>query len=209
MDLVLRKGDTVPLEVLAIDSDGNSKTGLTVNYTVYKSSDNSVIDSGTLTEVGTSGIYKKVISLGLGQFRVVYDSTGYTNDVDNIIINKQILGVAATAGVWNEEEKKKLLEEIKEVKSNIKELLKPENLKQLEDSINNKLLRISLYVDRILLKVDKMKEDDSSGQLKEMLGGLKDIINQVKNESELQSRLLIAQADMKTLGDFMDKGDEK
>ena len=60
------------LETMLVDKEGVGIPDLVVTYSVSKSSDNSIIESGTLPSIG-DGVYQKPITLTvLGQYRVFY-----------------------------------------------------------------------------------------------------------------------------------------
>jgi hypothetical protein len=83
-----------------IDKNGSFKSGLTVTYKIYKSIDNSLISSGTLVEVGSSGIYQfSYLFTVLGQYRLeYYTPTKYENGIEMIEIQDnqlaRILGLS-------------------------------------------------------------------------------------------------------------------
>jgi hypothetical protein len=83
----INKGSQYYLEILVTDQLGDAVTGLTVTYKVIKSSDNSLVDSGTLTDVG-DGIYQdSYVFNNLGQYRIVYFTpTHYSNEVETIVV---------------------------------------------------------------------------------------------------------------------------
>lgn len=76
------------LELLVTDLNGDSVSGLTVNYVIKKSSDNSTFAFGTMTDLGT-GVYKTSTSFttaGL-QYRVIYTTpSGYSNEIESLLI---------------------------------------------------------------------------------------------------------------------------
>lgn len=87
--LLTRKGDPMP--------------GLAVLYEIRRSSDEVVMESGNLVDVGT-GVYKKAVVLhDAGQFRVQYDAPdGYDDSIESIMVS-QAPGVSEIVeGVWNE-----------------------------------------------------------------------------------------------------------
>lgn len=81
------KDETYYLEVITIDENGSGKSGLTVQYKVYKSSDGFLIDSGTLTDIG-GGLYKKAVTFGnLGQHLVQYlTPSGYEDIIEHVTV---------------------------------------------------------------------------------------------------------------------------
>jgi hypothetical protein len=82
------KDITYYLELTLIDSKGDFVTGQTVTYNVYKSSDESLFDSGTLSEIGTSGVYKaSIVFTEARQYRVEYTTpTKYENAIEEILV---------------------------------------------------------------------------------------------------------------------------
>lgn len=90
------KGNLYYLELFVTDQNGDPVTGLTTSYTIYKSSDNSLVGSGSLTDVG-NGVYQKSYTFNtIGQFRVVYTSpTTYTDEIETIlVVDTQVLATA-------------------------------------------------------------------------------------------------------------------
>lgn len=60
-------------ELLVTDELGNFASGLTINYNIYRSSDNILITFGTMIEVGVSGIYQFAYTfINSGQYRIEY-----------------------------------------------------------------------------------------------------------------------------------------
>jgi hypothetical protein len=82
------------IEISVIDRRGAFKSGLTVTYNVYKSSDNSLVQSGTMTEVGTSGIYQATITFTEAtQFRAEYTTPiSYENIIETILVEEVSIG---------------------------------------------------------------------------------------------------------------------
>jgi len=76
---------TYYLELFITDVSGNPKTGLNAIYSIYKSSDDSLVQSGSLIDVG-SGIYKtSYIFNTLGQYYIIYTTPeGYTDEIENV-----------------------------------------------------------------------------------------------------------------------------
>lgn len=75
------------LELFITDLSGNPKTSLTATYSIYKSLDDSLIESGSLIDIG-NGIYKKpYIFTELGQYYILYTvPDGYTDEVESILV---------------------------------------------------------------------------------------------------------------------------
>jgi len=81
------KDTTYYLETLVLDSNGDPITSLSVTYEVFRSSDNTSIDSGSLTHVG-AGVYQSSYLFNtVGQYRVLYITpTQYTNDIETVLV---------------------------------------------------------------------------------------------------------------------------
>lgn len=81
------KNTTHYLEVIVTNTSGEGVTGLTINYTIYKSGDNSTVETGALNEIG-NGVYKKdILIVNTGQYRVIYDTpTGYEDKLETLLI---------------------------------------------------------------------------------------------------------------------------
>lgn len=75
------------LEIFVTDSHGDPVTGLTISYQIYKSLDNSLIDSGSMIEIG-NGIYQKAYTFtAKGQYRIIYITPyDYTNEIEGIMV---------------------------------------------------------------------------------------------------------------------------
>lgn len=84
------KDITYYLELALIDKHGNFVTGNTVTYKVYKSSDESLFDSGTLTEIGVTGVYKNpIVFTATGQYRAEYTTpVKYDNVIETFLIEE-------------------------------------------------------------------------------------------------------------------------
>jgi hypothetical protein len=66
------KKTTYHLELFVTDVIGNSVTGLNIDYVIYKCSNNSVIQSGSLNDLD-NGVYHDSYTFNeLGQFRIIY-----------------------------------------------------------------------------------------------------------------------------------------
>jgi hypothetical protein len=92
------------LDLSIIDEVGNFVSGLTIDYEIRKSSDNSLVDSGIMTEVGDLYVISYTF-LEVGQYRILYFTPeGYENGSEEILVSS-ILDTALT-----EEEHNKLME---------------------------------------------------------------------------------------------------
>lgn len=85
------KNQTYYLEIIITDVHGDPVSGKTINYEIRNSSDNSLFDSGTLSEIGTTGIYNKsVIFTAIGQYRVYYQTPFKFDDaIEGILVIEQ------------------------------------------------------------------------------------------------------------------------
>lgn len=79
------------LEAMVTDVNGYGVTGLTVSYTIYKSSTNTIIESGTMNDIG-GGVYQKQITLAdLGQYRVLYNTPHrYADSIVTLLVVEEI-----------------------------------------------------------------------------------------------------------------------
>ncbi len=78
------------MEMLVTDGAGAPVTGLSVNYAIYKSTDNSLVDSGSLTDVG-NGMYQGSYSFTLtGQYRILYlPPSNYSDEVETVLVEEE------------------------------------------------------------------------------------------------------------------------
>ena len=78
------------LQLFVTDLNGDPKIGLTTTFTIYKSSDNSVITSGSLTDIG-NGVYQSSYTFStLEQYYILYTTpSGYTNGIESIIVEEE------------------------------------------------------------------------------------------------------------------------
>ena len=83
----IEKNTTYYLEILVTDKKGDPVTGLSLTYGIYKSLDNSLVTSGSLTDVG-NGMYQASYSFDtVGQYRVLYTTPQtYSNEVETILV---------------------------------------------------------------------------------------------------------------------------
>ncbi len=85
------KNNVYYFEVLVTNDTGNFVSGLTINYSIYKSSDNGLITSGIMVEVGTSGVYQFPYTFIIsGQYRIEYYPTNleYPKTGETVIIEE-------------------------------------------------------------------------------------------------------------------------
>jgi hypothetical protein len=77
-------------DVSLIDTLGNFVSGEIVTYKVYLSSTNDLIISDTMTEIGSSGIYRAEITFAnSGQYRIeYYTPVQFKNGVETIIVEE-------------------------------------------------------------------------------------------------------------------------
>jgi hypothetical protein len=78
------------LIIFITDNLGNGKTGLSVTYKIYKSSDNSLITTSSLIDSG-NGIYKGTYTfINIDHYYIVYETpNGYTDEIEaiNVILD--------------------------------------------------------------------------------------------------------------------------
>lgn len=115
------KDTTYTIELFVIEVTGEPSTGLTTSYIVYKSSDNSIVDSGSLTEIG-DGIYTSSYLFDtLGQYRIVYNTpSGYTDEIESIFVvteSAKNSDMLRTLGL--SDENKKILDTVHDANGNI------------------------------------------------------------------------------------------
>lgn len=84
------KGQNFYLEIFITKIDGSFATGLVVNYSIYNSATNILIDSGTLTEIG-NGVYQKIAVINtVGQYRIIYHTPAeYSDEIETIAVQEQ------------------------------------------------------------------------------------------------------------------------
>lgn len=82
----IEKSTLYYLELFVTDTQGEPVTGQTNTYTIYRCSDNSVVTSGTLTEIG-GGMYQSSYTFNeLGQFRILYNTPPNYEDVVEYVL---------------------------------------------------------------------------------------------------------------------------
>ena len=84
----IKQNNAYPLITVLLDKQGDFQTGETITYEVRKSSDNSLVTSGTLTSTGN--IYTDSIVLSdLGEYHILYFTpTKFENGVEKVIVYK-------------------------------------------------------------------------------------------------------------------------
>jgi len=117
----LYKDTIYKLELFVVDTDGEPKPGLSTSYNIYKSSDDSSVDTGVLTDVG-NGVYKSSYQFSsLGQFRIVYNTpSGYTDEIESILVTEETAknsDMLRTLGL--SDENKKILDTVHDGNGNI------------------------------------------------------------------------------------------
>lgn len=93
MDLI--KDSSYNLELALIDSKGDFVTGATITYEVYNSSTNILVTSGTMSEVGSSGIYQTstLTFSTIGQYRIEYTTPKhYENIMETLLVTDPTTG---------------------------------------------------------------------------------------------------------------------
>lgn len=84
----ISKGTLYYLESLITDQQGAGLPGLTITYKVIRSSDNTVLASGTLTDIG-EGVYQgSYLFSSTGQYRALYFTpSNYLNAIETINVS--------------------------------------------------------------------------------------------------------------------------
>lgn len=79
---------TTYLQANVLSPLGKPASGLTVTYTVYKCSDNSIVTSGTASEIGTSGVYSFSYAFStIGEYRLEWATpANYKNGAELISV---------------------------------------------------------------------------------------------------------------------------
>jgi hypothetical protein len=85
------------LEASPIDeTDGSAISGATVTYVIKNSSDESTLASGTLAEVGVTGLYKATYTFAAkGNYKIIYSCAGYPDSVESIFVTDMNTDVTA------------------------------------------------------------------------------------------------------------------
>lgn len=88
MSIYIKQNTIYPILVSVIDNNGNFITTLSVSYEIRKSLDNSLVTSGTLTNVGN--IYLDTATLTeKGDYYILYFTpTGYENGEERIVVQE-------------------------------------------------------------------------------------------------------------------------
>jgi len=82
---------TFYLKLFITDSLGDPKIGLSVDYEIKKSSDDSLITSGSLVDSGNGMYSNSYIFDTLGQYYIAYTTpASYTDEMEQIIVQSKI-----------------------------------------------------------------------------------------------------------------------
>ena len=73
-----------------IDHNGNFVSGKTLTYKIFKSSINTLVDSGIMTEIGITGVYRFSYSFTeVGEYRIEYYTPDkYENGIETILVTE-------------------------------------------------------------------------------------------------------------------------
>ena len=84
----INKGTNYYLEILVTDKNGDFVPSLTITYKVIRSSDNTVLATSTLTEIG-SGVYQNSYLFSAnGQYRIeYYVPSPYSNEIETVNVS--------------------------------------------------------------------------------------------------------------------------
>jgi len=79
------------IELFITGSDGKPVSGLTTSFIIYKSIDDSVISSGSLSDIG-NGIYKSsYVFTEIGQYYIKYTTpSNYTDEIQTIYVVQEV-----------------------------------------------------------------------------------------------------------------------
>lgn len=77
------------METSIIDeTDGSLVTGATVTYDIQNASTDASVSSGSLAEVGSTGLYKGSYTFTTkGNYRIVYSTSGYADATESILVD--------------------------------------------------------------------------------------------------------------------------
>jgi len=89
---MIYKNQQHKLDLSLTDNLGNFVSGKTITYSIYKSSDNSLVTSGTMIEIGTSGVYEASITFtDIGQYRVNYITPSkFENLIETFYVREEL-----------------------------------------------------------------------------------------------------------------------
>ena len=77
------------LNLFITDKNGDPKVGLSTSYSIYKSSDDSIVDSGNLTDKNNGNYTGSFTFTSLGHYYIIYNTpTGYTNEIETVMVEK-------------------------------------------------------------------------------------------------------------------------
>jgi len=109
------------LLLFVTDNNGNAKTGLAVTYIIYKTIDNSIIDSGSLVDLG-NGVYKNNYTFTEnGQYYIVYNTpVNYTNEIETVNVTSDIAKESTLLRVLGlSDENKKITDTVHDANGNL------------------------------------------------------------------------------------------
>jgi hypothetical protein len=112
---------TYYLELFITDVSGNPKAGLNPTYTIYKSTDDSIIAGGNLIDIG-NGLYKNsYIFLVTGQYYIIYTTPeDYSDEIESIIVQNEIAKESTLLRVLGlSDENKKILNTVHDSDGNL------------------------------------------------------------------------------------------
>lgn len=107
--------------ILVTDLNGDPKTGLTVTYVIYKSSDNSVVNSGTLSDVG-NGTYDGSYTFTIAsQYYIIYTTpTDFSDEIEGVYADKEWAKQdALLRSLGLNDENKKIIDTVYDSNSNL------------------------------------------------------------------------------------------
>jgi hypothetical protein len=188
---------TVPIPIVArvVNENGTMATGKTVNYSIRKGSDQSLYDSGTLTEMTDhAGIYFKEITGSVNeQYVVVVECSGYPTDAKHLLVSDaenevNTIFTKLPAGDFADEATLTAMKGSgwtgNEDLFNIKQIVEAS-----EDTVNHVIYGLSalkVLIDALQTDLDnpnQFKADISSLALESTLTAIKDLIDTLQTDA--------------------------
>lgn len=109
------------LELFVTDKNGSPVTGLAPTYTIYKSVDDSIVNSGNLNDTG-NGVYNAFYTFtALGQYYIIFTTpSGYTDEINSIFVEQEVAKqTELLRSLGLNDENKKILNTVYDANSNL------------------------------------------------------------------------------------------
>jgi len=86
------KGTTYVMEVQVLNPNGTPGTGLTLSFDIRNAGTDASLSSGTLTEIGTTGVYTDTFTFStVDQFRILYTASGFPIVIESLdVVDVQV-----------------------------------------------------------------------------------------------------------------------